>query len=244
MQPLGGVDVDLDKPLSWHLWKYPYHLTQEELRKELLGESVYSSMSELPGEENPYNMNALPGEENPYNTNAPPEEEKLYGIEEWCGLCGVDNLCSEKELDGEHTLYSIEEEYELCGLCAREKPYNDDELCATCKEGLHKENDVRDEQENLYGENLCRENEQYDQNELCGICMSVDCAKSDSGTVQWVGCEGENCGRWFHMLCLDEKVPESGELIFCPSDVATKANQLDTSQKINGSAISVMIIGP
>jgi hypothetical protein len=66
--------------------------------------------------------------------------------------------------------------------------------------------------------------------ELCGICTSAECPDSDEGedTDNWICCDGETCGQWFHTECLAIKVPKSGGLNPLNIRCSDEANQLDT----------------
>src|SRR5436309_1408952 len=80
------------------------------------------------------------------------------------------------------------------------------------------------------------EEKQNKRGEQCGLCRSDICAGLD--TVDWIACDGRECGRWYHVPCLGNvQLPEVCGLTFCPSDAAMEADQRDNLQMRNGFVI-------
>ncbi|KAH0538779.1 hypothetical protein FGG08_004667 [Glutinoglossum americanum] len=43
---------------------------------------------------------------------------------------------------------------------------------------------------------------EYIKEEHCGICFKAECDSTDAYNIEWVCCDDDECGRWFHIACL------------------------------------------
>lgn len=60
---------------------------------------------------------------------------------------------------------------------------------------------------------------------LCSVCGKD--VYPGLRKVNWLGCDGEYCGRWFHVPCLGvTELPKSCGLTYRPSIVVVEADQL------------------